>query len=281
MPGTVSGGELDPGNGGQEFLGVGVLRAVKDDISGSVFHDLAGIHHGDVIGEVANYREVVGNKDHGQIQFVAQFEEKIENLGLDGNVQSGYRFIREHQFRFGCEGAGDGNPLSLTTREFVGIFPHEAGVEADPFHDFSHFADQTVSGVAETPTLAECLGEGRVDGHAGIEGGVGILKDHLEVETPFLDGGGPQSAEILSLEENFAGGGRLELHDGAGEGGFAAAGLPDESQDLTLFDPEADPIDSAHQAGDPTEGSLADGKVGVNIDEFEEGHGGRKALIPQ
>lgn len=281
MPGTVSGGELDPGNGGQEFLGVGVLRAVKDDISGSVFHDLAGIHHGDVIGEVAHYREVVGNKEHGQIQFVAQFEEKIENLGLDGNVQSGYRFIREHQFRFGCEGAGDGNPLSLTTREFVGIFPHEAGVEADPFHDFSHFADQTVSGVAETPTLAECLGEGRVDGHAGIEGGVGILKDHLEVETPFLDGGGPQGAEILSLEENFAGGGRLELHDGAGEGGFAAAGLPDESQDLTLFNPEADPIDSAHQAGDPTEGSLADGKVGVNIDEFEKGHGGRKALIPQ
>jgi len=277
----VSGGELDPGNGGQEFPGVGVFRAVKDDISGSVFHDLAGIHHGDVIGEVANYREVVGNKEHGQIQFVAQFEEKIENLGLDGNVQSGYRFIREHQFRFGCEGAGDGNPLSLTTREFVGIFPHEAGVETDPFHDFSHFADKTASGVAETPTLAECLGEGRVDGHAGIERGVGILKDHLEVETPFLDGGGPQSAEILSFEENFAGGGRLELHDGAGEGGFAAAGLPDESQDLTLFDPEADPIDSAHQAGDPTEGSLADGKVGVNIDEFEEGHGGRKALIPQ
>ena len=75
--------------------------------------------------------------------------------------------------------------------------------------------------------------------------------------------------------------GWLELHDGAGEGGFAATGLPDESQDFTFFDPEADTVDSAHHVGDPPERSLPDGKVGVNIDELEEGHGRRKALIPE
>lgn len=54
------------GNGAEEAFGVVLLWIVKNFFGGAVFDDFALIHHGDVIGDVADYAEIMGNENHGQ-----------------------------------------------------------------------------------------------------------------------------------------------------------------------------------------------------------------------
>lgn len=116
--------------------------------------------------------------------------------------------------------------------------------------------------------LGDGFGEGGEDGHARIEGGVGILENHLEVESVAADLRFWQGAEVAPVEDGAAAGGGLELHDSAGEGGFSAAGFADEAEDFAFFDVEGDAIDGADDFIFFAEGSAFDGEMGANILEF-------------
>ncbi len=49
------------GNGG-----CGVGRGDEEGVGGTVFDDGALAHDGDVVGDVANYGEIVRDEDHGE-----------------------------------------------------------------------------------------------------------------------------------------------------------------------------------------------------------------------
>ena len=117
---------MNPGDSGQELPGVIVPGLIEDPFSRAVFDDTSGVHDGDVICEVANDREVVGNKNHGEVQILSELHQEIEDLRLDRDIEGGYRFVRENQPWFRGERPRYGDPLSLTAREFMRIFPHEA-----------------------------------------------------------------------------------------------------------------------------------------------------------
>lgn len=162
------------------------------------------------------------DEDHGEIELVSQFEKKVQDLGLDGDVESRDGFIGDDEFGFGGEGAGDGNALALATGEFVGIFPHVTRVEADSLHELTDsfgllfFWKSWVS-------AGDGFREHGEDGHARVEGGVGVLEHHLEIETVLADGGAGKAGEGEIFEDYVSVGGLLKLHDGAREGGFSAA----------------------------------------------------------
>lgn len=63
------------------------------------FDDLPQIHDGHTVRNVLNDREVMGNEKIRQTAFFAQFHEKINDLGLDRNVQSRDRLIQDQEFR--------------------------------------------------------------------------------------------------------------------------------------------------------------------------------------
>lgn len=71
---------FDLGDGGEEFLGVGVFGVVEDAFGVAVFDDFSGIHDGDVVGDVADDGEVVRDEDHGEAEAFAEFEEEVEDL---------------------------------------------------------------------------------------------------------------------------------------------------------------------------------------------------------
>ena len=71
---------VEVGDCGEEFASVVVLGIEEDFISFAVFHDLAGIHHRDVVGDVSDNGEIVGDEDHGEVQLVAELEEQVEDL---------------------------------------------------------------------------------------------------------------------------------------------------------------------------------------------------------
>lgn len=117
---------FDVGDGGEEALGVVVLWGEEDFVSFTIFYDFSGIHDGDVVGDVADDGEVVRDEDHSEIELVAEVEEEVEDLGLNGDVERGDRFVCDDELWLRGEGSGDGDALTLSAGEFVWVLAHVA-----------------------------------------------------------------------------------------------------------------------------------------------------------
>ena len=85
-------------------------------------------------------------------------------------------------------------------------------------------------------------GDGLADGHAGVEGGEGVLEDDLHLPAQALHLLGVHGQHVLALEEDLAAGGLVEAQDGAPHGGLAAAGLAHYAQGVAGVNGEADVV---------------------------------------
>ena len=70
------------------------------------------------------HRKVVGDKEVGQAKFLLEFDQKVDNLRLNGNIQRGDRLVADDELRLYRQCAGDADTLTLTAgqlmRETVG-----------------------------------------------------------------------------------------------------------------------------------------------------------------
>ena len=88
------------------------------------------------------------------------------------------------------------------------------------------------------------------------------------------DVGGVTGGEVLAGEDNRAAGGGDELENGAGEGGFSAAGFADEAEDFATGDAESDAVDGFDGADVAfEEETRRDREVRANVAKFEDGWG--------
>jgi hypothetical protein len=55
------------------------------------------------------------------IELRLEVGEQVEDLGLDRDVESAYRFVEDEEVGFECEGAGDTDALALPAGELVGV----------------------------------------------------------------------------------------------------------------------------------------------------------------
>jgi hypothetical protein len=81
----------------------------------------------------------------------------------------------------------------------------------------------------------ERFGENLANGHAGVERGIGILKDDGEMAAEAAEIAWWEREEIdgfvrRGVVEDFAGGGFEQAEENARKGGFAAAGFADEAE---------------------------------------------------
>ena len=88
-PGTGRGHRLDKGPG------VGMQRAFENFARRAVFDDLPGIHHGHVIGQVADNAEVVCDEQDGHAETLFEISEKFQDLRLNGHIQRRGGFVRD------------------------------------------------------------------------------------------------------------------------------------------------------------------------------------------
>jgi len=91
------------------------------------------------------------------------------------------------------------------------------------------------------------------EGHAGVEGGVGVLEDELHIAPVGLEVLAAQPAYVGPREADPAGGGLQEPVDAPPGGRLAAARLPHQAQGLPLVHGEGDPVygfDRLAQAGE-------------------------------
>ncbi len=206
----------------------------------------------------------MGNKEIAQVQLVPQVLQQLQNLGLDGDVQGGYGLVGDEEPGPLNQRRGDGHPLPLPAGELPGLCREALLRKLHPLQHLPHPPLSLLGAVLAEDTQGLLQNPGHRIG--GVQGAVGVLKDHL----------GPFGVvEDLPL---------VRLHhpqDGPGQGGLAGAGLPHQAQDLTVADVEGHVVEHL-LVRPPTEGAalpVAAGDMPEGEDNFLA-HG-RSSLPPR
>lgn len=95
-------------------------------------------------------RQVVRNEDHGKAELGLKIVEQLDDLLLDGNVQSGRGLVADDQLGVAGKGHSDQDTLTLAAGKLVRIALERAlGIEADEL--------QELLGAAGSAALGELL----------------------------------------------------------------------------------------------------------------------------
>ena len=136
------------------------LRAKAD------LDDAAEVHDGDAVAEVFDHSQVVRDEEVGEAEVFLEVVEKIENLRLNGNIQSADWFVAHDKFRGDGQGAGDADTLTLSPGKFMGVTVGEVRGEADTVEQFGHALRE---GFATGHAMdSDGLADDAADGHARI-----------------------------------------------------------------------------------------------------------------
>ena len=115
----------------EQRLGVWVRRRAVDLVPRADLDDLAEIHHGDAIGDVADDGQVVGDEQVGEPELVLQLIEQVDDAGLDAHVERRHRLVEDDELRLDRQRPGDPDALALTAGELVGVPVGVLGRQAD------------------------------------------------------------------------------------------------------------------------------------------------------
>ena len=107
-------------------------------------------------------------------------------------------------------------------------------------------------------------------GHARVERGQRVLKDHLHVAAVGAHAGLRQAGQVLAQPRHRSAGRLDQLQHGAAERGLAAAGLADDAQGFPRKQVEADAIDGAKGVGSP-EQAARDREGDADVAHRQEG----------
>ena len=105
----------------QEPPGVGHLRAGQHEAARAVLHRPAGVHHQDVVGHLGDDAEVVGDDHDRRVELTLQVLEQVEDLRLDGDVESGGRLVGDEERRVVDQTHRDHRALPHAARELVRV----------------------------------------------------------------------------------------------------------------------------------------------------------------
>ena len=214
-------------------------RVGEQLLGGRLLDNLAGVHNRDVMSDLGDQCQVVRNEDHGKAELGLKIVKQLDDLLLDGNVQSGRGLVADDQFGVAGKGHSDQNALTLTTGKLMRIaLERTLGVEA---HEL-----QELLGATGTAALGELLHLGGNE-HGGVERGQGVLIDHGDIGTaqaePLLLA---HLEQVAALPENLTGKMLVivgQAHDGQRGDGLTAAGLTDQAHGLARTDIKVDMID--------------------------------------
>ena len=66
---------------------------VEDTLSITGFNNPALLHHHNLVGNIGHHCQVVADENYADIAFGLQLRNQLQDLGLDGDVQRGSRFV--------------------------------------------------------------------------------------------------------------------------------------------------------------------------------------------
>ncbi|EGJ74927.1 putative peptide transport system ATP-binding protein [Streptomyces sp. Tu6071] len=256
----------------EETLGVRVRGGLVDLVHGRGLDDAARVHDGDLVRDVGDHAEVVGDEDQAHVVLALQLREQVHDLGLHRHVERRGGLVGDDQLGFEGERHRDHDALAHPAGELVRVLAHAflGGGDADPLHEFDGLGAGVLLGHAlvDGEHLAELL----ADGEDGVERGERVLEDHRDLRAAHL---APpvllHPQQVLALEEDLAGGdtaGRHveDAHDRLGGDGLPRARLAEHGEGLARVDVVADPVDGLDDA-------VPGRELDVQVSHFQQ-HGG-------
>src|SRR4051812_963470 len=222
------------------MAGVRVERLAVGDL-----HDLAEVHHGDAVAHVPYHGQVVRDEHDREPELALQVAKKVEDLGLDRDVEGRHRLVGDDQLRIEGESPRYADALALAARELVREAVVVLGVEADRLHQLLHAPLAPPLSLVD-PVDLERVGDDRADGLARVERRVRVLEDHLDLAPERLQLLAREARDVAALVLDRAARRVEQAGDEARRGALAAAGLPHDPERLALGDVERDAVDRVH-----------------------------------
>ena len=166
---------FDGEDGSEELLGVRIFRfsEVMD-----LFYDFAMLHDDDVVAEAVCESKVMADEHVGHMGLFLQTIKQIEDGLLDGYVESGGGFVADDDFRLEDEGARDSDTLALAAGHVVRIAIGEIFGKIDQTKHFLRLGFDIL--LIDHAEVFERFADDFLDALLRIEGGGGVLKDHLD-----------------------------------------------------------------------------------------------------
>jgi hypothetical protein len=76
-----------------------MLRIIVQAVDIRFLDDIASVHHDHPIGQPRHHAQVVGDPDDGHTHLFPQADHQLDDLSLDGHIQSGGWLIGDQQAR--------------------------------------------------------------------------------------------------------------------------------------------------------------------------------------
>ena len=180
-------------------------RAGEQRTGRRLLHDPAGVHHADPVAQGRHHPQVVGHEHDGRTQPVPDLPEQREDLGLDGHVERGRRFVGQQHPWLAGQRHRDHDPLAHAARELVGI-----AVQPVRCVGHVHLLEELRRpgarlGPAHAPVHLQDLAHLAADREVGVQGAHGVLEDHRDLRTPGLpEPGGRHGQQVPAGERRRA-----------------------------------------------------------------------------
>ena len=143
-------------------------RSVIHIGTGAALHDMTEIHDADLVGNMFDHADVMRDKQIREIHLFLNIFQKVDDLSLDRNVQSGDRFVTDDESGVDCQRTGDSDTLPLPAGKFAGIAPDMVRFESD---DLQQFDDPVFSLLVGCENVVDDHGffDDLTDGHTRIQ----------------------------------------------------------------------------------------------------------------
>src|SRR5690606_3341707 len=162
----------------------------QDLFGAADLHELAQIEDPDLITQVADHRQVMGDQQIGQLKSGLQVLEQIQNLSLNGYIQRRDRLVQQQYLRLQCQRPGDGHALALPAAERAGQAFGKFCRQADLFQQLvdpvgvEAVRDHAIQACCRVILNAQRLSDDLPDLHARVQRPVGVLQHRLQQPLP-------------------------------------------------------------------------------------------------
>jgi len=158
----------------------------------------------------------VANEYIGQLEFLVQITDQLQNRRLDRKVETGGWFVENHQARFQNQNPGKADTSLLTSGQFVRITIEECAVQPDRFeHRINALRALDCGGLSvDDQGFVQCI----ADPPPGVERGARVLMDILNVAAGLAGVDGRQFGDMLAVKADLPRGLTQGSQQGLGEG---------------------------------------------------------------
>ena len=209
-------------------------------------------------------REVVGDEQHREAEFLLQILQQVDDLRLHRDVERADRFVADDQVGIGRERAGDADALALAAGEFMRPAANRIPRQPHLVHQAGDPRFQ-IGGILRHAEIADRFRQDVAHPHAGVEAAVGILKHHLHAPPQRAQGGRGHVVDARAVQDHLAAGQPEQPQHRLADGGFAAARFAHQRQRLALRDVEGHAIHRIDIAGGAAEEAAAQREVLLEV----------------